>query len=129
MRHTPADLLAAETVLQGISHTTGDFMDRYDVFLSPVLGAPPIPLDAIDQTAPWHELLDLLFRYVAFTPRANVSGLPAMSVPLHRTPEGLPVGAHFLGRAAAEHTLLQLAGQLERAAPWTDHHPTLLADI
>jgi amidase len=130
LRHTPADLIAAQTVLQGISHTTGEFMQRCDAFLSPVLGSPPIPLGSIDQSAPWDELIERLFRYVAFTPLANFTGLPAMSVPTHWTPGRLPVGAHFLGRYGDETTLFRLAGQLERAALWRDRPPpTLLANI
>jgi amidase len=100
-------------------------LERYDAFLSPVLGSPPIPIGWIDQTVPWEELIEHLFRYVAFTPLANFTGLPAMSVPVHWTPDGLPVGAHLLGRFADETTLFGLAGQLERAAPWADRLPTI----
>ena len=50
---------------------------------------------------------------------ANITGQPAMSVPLHRAPDGLPVGIHFLGHFGDEGTLFRLAAQLERAAPWT----------
>ena len=65
----------------------------------------------------------MIYRYVAFTPLGNFSGLPAMSVPFHWTPGGLPVGSHFLGTFGAEETLRSLAGQLERAQPWADRRP------
>jgi amidase len=120
MRRSPADLIAAETLLQGIAHDTGAFLEEHDMMLSPVLGAPPVRLDAFDQTAPWEELTDRLFRYVAFTPLANFAGFPAMSVPLHWTGDGLPVGSHFTARFGDEVNLLRLAGQLERARPWRD---------
>ena len=124
-KRTQVDLLAAETTLQGISHEIGDFLTRYDMFLTPVLGEPPVPLGRIDQDLPWDAFVDMIFRYVAFTPVANFSGFPAMSVPLHWTPEGLPVGSHFLGRFGDEETLFSLAGQLEQARPWKDRIPPI----
>jgi amidase len=119
-RRSPADLLTARNDLQVIAHQTGRFLEHYDVFLTPVLGSPPVRIGAIDQTLPWPELIAMLSAYVAFTPLANFAGLPAMSVPLHWTTEGLPVGSHFLGRFGAEETLFSLAGQLEAAHPWID---------
>lgn len=121
------DLLEAELALQTIAHQTGDFLSTYDLFLTPVLGSPPVPLGYIDQALPWDEFVDMIFRYVAFTPLGNFAGLPAMSVPLHWTPDGLPVGSHFLARLGDEETLLSLAGQLERSRPWKDRRPPELA--
>jgi len=127
MRQRPADFLASQTTLQAISHTAGSFLESVDVLLTPVLGSPPLRIGAIDQTRPWDEIVETLFRYVAFTPLANFSGLPAMSVPLAWTPKGLPIGSHFLGRYGDESTLLQLAGQLERARPWADRRPEAIS--
>jgi amidase len=62
-----------------------------------------------------------------FTQVANLCGLPAMSVPLHWTPERLPCGAHFIGPFGAEATLFRLAGQLEKARPWFDKKPPVWA--
>lgn len=120
-----ADLLGAETALQAIAHETGAFMASHDLFLTPVLGSPPVPLGRLDQTLPWDEFIEMIFRYVAFTPLGNFAGLPAMSVPLHWTDDGLPVGSHFLGRFGAEETLFSLAGQLEQARPWKDLRPDI----
>jgi amidase len=120
-----AELIAAETTLQTMSHTMGAFLGKYDAILMPVLGSPPVRTGAFDQSTPWDELIKQLFRYVAFTPLANFSGLPAMSVPLWWTPSGLPVGSHFMGRFGDESTLLRLAGQLERARPWFDRLPDI----
>jgi amidase len=122
-----ADLLGAEAALQAIAHETGAFLVDHDLFLTPVLGSPPVPLGRIDQSLPWDEFVEMIFRYVAFTPLGNFAGLPAMSVPLHWTSEGLPVGSHFLGRFGEEETLFSLAGQLERAQPWADKKPPLEA--
>ena len=93
-----------------------------------MLGSPPLRIGEIDQEAEWDEIVEQLFDYVAFTPVANFSGLPAMSVPTHWTAAGLPVGTHFAGRLGAEADLLALAGQLERALPWTGRRPPLLAE-
>lgn len=119
-RRSQADLLTAETALQAIAHQTGAFLADHDLFLTPTLGSPPVPLGWFDQSLPWDELIERVYRYVAFTPLGNFAGLPAMSVPLHWTEDGLPTGSHFLGRFGAEETLLSLAGQLERARPWAD---------
>jgi len=73
------------------------------------------------------KLLDQLaiegFEYAAFTPIANLTGQPAMSVPLYWNGEGLPIGCHFFGRFGEEATLLRLASQLEAAQPWEARRP------
>jgi amidase len=122
-RRSQADLMSAETALQAIAHQTGAFLAEHDLLLTPVLGSPPVPLGYFDQTLPWDELIEMVYRYVAFTPLGNFAGLPAMSVPLHWTPDGLPVGSHFLGGFGAEEMLFSLAGQLERAQSWRERTP------
>ncbi len=124
-RRTPAELEAAKTELQRVSHVVGAFLQEHDSLLTPVLGSAPVGLGEIDQTAPWDDVVEQLSSYVAFTPVANFSGLPAMSVPTHWSAEGLPIGTHFMGRFGDEATLLSLAGQLERAMPWANRRPIL----
>ncbi|MEN8113228.1 MAG: amidase family protein [Actinomycetota bacterium] len=126
-RRSQVDLMAAEAALQVIAHQTGEFLTQYDLLLTPVLGSPPVQNGYIDQTLPWDEFIEFIFRYVAFTPLGNFAGLPAMSVPIHWTPDGLPVGSHFLGRFGAEETLLSLAGQIERTHPWAEKRPPIHA--
>ena len=125
-RHSrPARLDAATTRLQDVSHRLAAFMKRCDVFLTPVLGMPPVRTGEIDQDVAHKLLSEQLTRYVAFTPLANFTGVPAMSVPIHWSGDGLPIGSHFIGRFGDEETLLRLAGQIERAKPWRRRVPDM----
>lgn len=121
---TPGGMAVAQGVLQGISYTMAEFLTDYDVLVTPVLGTPPVRVGEIDQNVNFDDLVAQLVTYVAFTPVANFCGLPAMSVPLHRSGAGLPIGTHIMGRFGEDDTLVSLAGQLERAQPWwTDRPP------
>ena len=102
------------------------FFESYDVVLSPVLSRPPWPLDEYENryTGP-NSYIRTVFDYSPFAWPYNYSGQPAMSLPLHQTPDGLPVGVMFAGRYGDEATLFRLAGQLEQAAPWADKRPKL----
>lgn len=100
------------------------FFERYDVLITPALASPPVPHGTITPTLPDpDEYLRRFFAFIPFTPIANVTGNPAMSVPLHWNEAGLPIGAHFVGRFGDEATLLRLAGQLEEARPWAHRRP------
>ncbi|KGX84993.1 amidase [Pontibacillus litoralis] len=95
------------------------FYDQYDIMVTPVLNGLPAKVGAFsNQQHAREDMLDTMTNYVSFTQIANATGQPAMSVPLHWTKEGLPVGVHFMGRLSDEQTLFQLAGQLERKRPW-----------
>jgi amidase len=121
-RRTAAEHLQALHTIQTGACAVAELMGRCDVWLTPTLALPAIPLGAFDAGS----AETTVERYMAFSPYtrvANMTGAPAMSVPLHWTPEGMPVGAHFMGRMWDEVTLLGLAAQLERAAPWRERRP------
>ncbi len=95
----------------------------YDAVLTPTLATPPMPVGAIrDDDDPAADFA----AQKAFTPWTsawNVTGMPAVSLPLHWTPDGLPVGVMLAARPAEEPLLLSLAAQVEQAAPWHDRRP------
>ncbi len=108
--------------------TTNLFCGRHrwttsELWLTPVLASPPVPIGTFSQTMPFDAMVDHLDEYVAYTPVCNVTGQPAMSVPLYWTADGLPVGSQFIGRFGDEATLLRLAAQLEEARPWAHRWP------
>lgn len=118
------DYLLALSALRRVSRTVAEFFERYDVWLTPTLAEPPAPLGTFD--SPPEDPLRGYFRaaeYAPFTPLFNVTGQPAMSVPLYWNEDGLPVGSHFAGRFGDEATLFRLASQLEEAEPWYDRRP------
>ena len=72
---------------------------------------------------------DRAFRFMPFSPIWNITGQPAASLPLHWTPDGLPVGVQVVARFGQEETLLSFAAQIEQARPWSHRLPTAIADI
>ncbi len=122
-----AYLLALQD-LQRVSRDVGRFFVDHSLWLTPTLGEPPVPLGTFD--SPPDNPLQGLFRaaaFVPFTPICNVTGQPAMSVPLYWNGDGLPIGAHFIGRFGDEATLFRLAAQLEEARPWAERRPPVSA--
>ncbi len=116
--------LAAVQGLQRATRQIATYFEGIDVLLTPTLGEPPAPLGTFD--SPPGEPMTGLFRaaaYVPFTPTFNVTGQPAISLPLHWNDAALPIGVQFVGRFGDEETLLSLAGQLEVAVPWADRRP------
>lgn len=117
-KHSPSDLWLAADTMRRAAHQLGNFLIEYDVLLTPVMGEPPWKLGTLCQRWPDRKIRAKLERYVGYTPICNTAGLPAMSVPLHTSQQGLPIGLHFVAPFAEEHRLFALAGQLERAHPW-----------
>jgi amidase len=123
-------MLAVED-LQRFARTVARFLTGVDLWLTPTMSEPPAPLGEI--TAAPDDPLRAVRRgartveYPAVV--ANITGNPAMSVPLSWNAAGLPVGVHFLGRFGDEATLFRLAAQLEAARPWAGRTPAVHATI
>lgn len=126
--HSASTYLQSIAMLQQISRVIAGFMESFDVVVTPTLAEPPVPLGSFKQEP--DNPMAALFRsaeFAPFTPVQNVTGQPAMSMPLHFTESGLPIGVHFIGRYADEATLFRLAGQLEKARPWLGRKPKVCA--
>ena len=95
----------------------------YDVLLAPICTLTPRPVGWFGDDGP--EDFERQKRYAAFPAVYNVTGQPAVSVPLWWTAAGLPIGTQLVGRPADEATLISLAAQLEQARPWAHRHPAM----
>lgn len=121
--------LAAIQTLQKINRDFGAFFEDYDVWLSPTLAQPPVPLGYFEyEPDARDEHFKRLGDFTGFTLIANATGQPGISLPLHWSEEGdLPIGSHFTGRYGDEATLFSLAAQLEEAKPWAHRRPPINA--
>ena len=101
-----------------------DFFETCDVFLCPTLCSPPLRIGELNtMSEDLSHIAPILRRYMPGTAMFNMSGQPAMSVPLAWNKAGLPLGMMFSARFGDEATLFRLAGQLEQARPWKDKLP------
>lgn len=123
------------------------FFETHDVLLTPTLATPPPPIGEFDLPAPLQRLADALLKtrtvrllsltkvvddmidqnlgWVPYTQLANLTGRPAISLPLHWTADGVPLGVQFVAPLGGEGLLIRLAAQLEDAVPWRDRRPAL----
>jgi amidase len=102
------------------------FFETVDVFLTPVLGVPVPTVEHLDPlTDDLKEFDRRQSETFPFTPPFNFTGQPSLSLPLHQSADGLPVGMMFTARYADEATLFRLAGQLETEAPWSHRRPAV----
>jgi len=127
LKFTGAQMAIALQNLHAFTRRLALFFERYDVFLLPTVAKPPVPVGSINTNA--EDLSDYAERLYSFIPNTqafNVSGQPAMSVPLFWS-DGLPIGVQFVTKMGAEALLFRLAGQLEAAQPWFDRWPPELA--
>jgi amidase len=120
------DYLLARTQLTAISRGIIALWESYDVVLTPGLAERPVAIGEIDACSddPWEDF-GRSGRFTPYTAIFNVTGQPAISVPLFHGDDGLPTSIQLAGRPADEATLLSLAAQLEAARPWADRRPEL----
>ena len=96
---------------------------RVDAVLTPALALTPRPLGWYDSEDPERNF-EQQCQYTPFTSFVNVAGLPAITLPVHETAEGLPMGVQLIGRPGGEHTLLAIGAQLQRRIRWKERHPS-----
>lgn len=142
-----ADYAHALFLWNGLSRSMAAFHEQYDLFLTPVLAKPPITIGELQNTTQENlslkllqktggyrflkgskiidDLIERTFSYIPYTAIANMTGQPSMSVPMHWTDTGLPVGVMFTGRMGEEGLLFRLAAQLESEHPWFNKRPPI----
>jgi amidase len=98
----------------------------YDVLVTPTLGAPPPKLGWFTDAGPEQEG-QRIASFIPYTAQFNMTGQPAVSLPLHWSADGLPVGVQLVAAYGREDVLVRLAAQLEQAAPWADRRPPVHA--
>ena len=122
--HLGVSYLQAIGAFQSNTRRVAQQFETYDLWLTPTLAKPPLPLGSLNFNPD-----DPMGGFMAganfspFTALCNVTGQPAMSVPLFWNEAGLPIGSHLIGRYGDEGTLFRLAAQLEEASPWKDRIP------
>jgi amidase len=121
---TAAEVLFAQAYLQAVSRAAMEALRGYDAVLSPTVAAPPVPVGYFDEVDP-AENFERQKRFAPYTAVYNVSGQPAVNLPLHQNAEGLPIGVMLAGRMGEEATLISLSAQIEAARPWQDRHPPI----
>ena len=99
-----------------------DWWNGHDLLVTPTLGAPPPELGWFTADGPKAEGRRIV-SFIPYTAQFNMTGQPAVSLPVHRTPGGLPVGVQFVAAYGREDLLVQVASQIELAAPWAERHP------
>jgi len=124
---TAVQLMNAFDQANVLARLMGRFFSRYDVLLTPTLGRLPARLGEYDPTAQMElrEVFESWSPLESFLPVFNATGQPALSLPLHTSGDGLPIGMQLVGAFGAESLLLRVAAQLKEAAPWSRRRPVI----
>ena len=130
-RTTSPESAVAVMRLQALTRRIVSFWSDVDVVVTPTLALPPVAVGWAWDGAGGdpQAAFSRQWQSTPFTAIVNVTGQPAMSVPLHWSDDGLPVGVQMIGAPFAEATLFRLAAQLEEARPWAHRRPELLARV
>ena len=119
------DLAGAVSFARVLARGAINATSAYDVMLTPGLALPPVPVGYFTEGGDSAVNFERQKAFTPFTSVFNLTGQPAMSLPLHWNAEGLPIGVQIVGRPYDEMTLISLAAQLEQARPWLGRHPDL----
>jgi amidase len=123
-RHDTLSVLSAQSRLESVARSIVRFLDRYDAILTPALALRPVPIGEIHGRGPdpWGHYRRSGY-FTPYTAIVNVTGLPAISLPLYHGDDGLPTAVQLVGPPAREEVVLQIATQLEQALPWRERRP------
>ena len=130
-RASALDVAAAIDAQNRLSRSIGRFFSRYDLLVTPTVAQLPLRHGSLDYNSPGHTSRSWIRRILEFGPFTapfNISGHPAISLPLGHSREGLPIGVQLVAAAGRDDLLLQVAAQLEQASPWADRVPPIYAD-
>ncbi|GIH81422.1 amidase [Planobispora longispora] len=130
--YTAMDMMAAFNAQNRVTRSVSAFLTEYDLLVTPTLGRLPAPHGTLRQDDPGHTLtswLESLYGYGPFTVVFNVTGQPAISLPLGWSESGLPIGVQIAAAHGREDLLFQVAAQLEQAMPWRDRTPPVFAGL
>jgi amidase len=116
------EYVRATAALRAASRRIVAFLDDYDLLLTPTLAQPPVRIGELEDDDPWAQFANA-GSFTPFTQVANITGLPAVSLPLSWSGDGLPIGVQLVGRPAGEAALLRVSAQVEDARPWHDLRP------
>jgi amidase len=123
----PADIEAIQQRLLAAATAYDEWIKGFDIVISPVFTSPPSPLGYLRGDVPFDTLRERLLHEVGYTLIHNISGAPAMSLPMGWTTDGLPVGVQFSAANGAEKMLLEIAYEMEAAQPWIGRKPKVWA--
>ena len=126
LTYAPADLVRVFERMNRITRGVAAFFADHDALLTPTLAKAPVELGYIDLNHPEIEVrdfMDRLYGVFPYTPLFNLTGQPAISLPLHWSDDGRPVGMQLAAAFGREDLLLRLASALEEARPWWDRRP------
>jgi len=117
------DFLSSLGGLRARARTELDRSSSYDAILTPTVAQPPAKVGGLRNDADPAQDFENQKRFTPFTAPYNMSGQPAVSIPLHWNDDGLPIGIQLIGRPGDEVTLLRIAAQIEAAEPWAHRKP------